>query len=117
MNRIKNPELEKLIADLKTLSATKKSQLWKRIALDLERPTRQRRVVNVYKIDKYALENEVVIVPGKVLGVGELSKKVSVAAFTFSDDARKKISEKGEVMSIPELMAKNPQGKGVRILG
>ena len=60
MNRIKNPELEKLIADLKTLSATKKSQLWKRIALDLERPTRQRRVVNVYKIDKYALENEVV---------------------------------------------------------
>ena len=43
--------------------------------------------------------------------------QVSVAAFTFSDEAFKKIREKGEALTIPELMHKNPKAKGVRILG
>jgi len=117
MDRQKNLELETLIVELKTLAAKRKSNLWRRIASDLERPTRQRRVVNVWKIDKFAGEGEIVVIPGKVLGVGELSKKVKVAAYTFSEDALKKIKEKGEALSIQELMQKHPEGKNVRILG
>ena len=113
----KNLQLAGLIAELKKLSNQNNCPLWRRIALDLEKPTRRRRVVNVYKIDQYAAADETVIVPGKVLGMGELSKKVSVAAFTFSDEAFKKIREKGEALTIPELMHKNPKAKGVRILG
>lgn len=114
---MKNDQLQRLIKDMKELSAKQTSDFWRRIALDLEKPTRKRRMVNVYKIDKVAEENETVIVPGKVLGTGDLNKKVKVAAYQFSEDALKKINAKGEAITIEELMTINPTGKGVRILG
>ncbi len=112
-----NTQTENLVRSLKRLSIEKECKLWKRIASDLEKPSRSRRLVNVYKLDKYAKDGEVVLVPGKVCGEGELSKKITVAAFQFSESAREKIAKSGKVMTIPELMKENPQGKKVRILG
>jgi large subunit ribosomal protein L18e len=110
-----NYQLQQLLLELET---KRESKLWGRVAKDLKKPARQRRVVNVYKIDKYAKEGETVVVPGKVLSVGTLSKPVSVAAFQFSDDAKKKIIEaQGKVLSIKELLSENPEGRKVRILG
>ena len=109
-----NYQLQGLLTELKQ----QESNFWQRIASDLEKPTRQRRIVNLYKIDRYAQEGETIAVPGKVLSVGELSKKVDVAALSFSADARRKIeAAKGKVFSLRELAQKNPQGRGVRILG
>ena len=109
-------ELQTLIADLKKHSLT--SKLWKRIAKDLSKSTRQRRVVNLYKINKYAREGETIIVPGKVLSIGEIEKKVNVAAYQFSTQAKTKIEDKqGSAITIKELLEKNPDGKKVRILG
>jgi large subunit ribosomal protein L18e len=110
---MKNEQLEKLIRDMKAV----KSDFWTRIAHDLDKPTRDRRIVNVNKIDKVCKENETIIVPGKVLGTGDLNKKVNVCAYQFSEEAIRKIKEKGEALSIQELMTKNPSGKGVRIIG
>ncbi|GAG29486.1 unnamed protein product, partial [marine sediment metagenome] len=42
-----NEHLRKLIAELKKLSIEQNAAIWKRIALELERPTRQRRIVNI----------------------------------------------------------------------
>jgi large subunit ribosomal protein L18e len=117
MKRHKNPELASLIQELKRLSIEKKVKLWKRIATDLEKPTRNRRIVNIYKINKHAKPDETVIVPGKVLGVGELHKKISIAAYNYSEEALKKIKAKGEALTIQELMQKNPSAKKVRIIG
>tara|TARA_Y100000310_G_C20299247_1_gene630967 strand:+ start:28 stop:387 length:360 start_codon:yes stop_codon:yes gene_type:complete len=109
-------ELQNLLLDIKKVSL--KSNFWKRIAKDLSKPTRQRRVVNLYKINKYAKEGETIIVPGKVLSIGELDKKVNIAAYQFSTQAKIKIENKqGSVITIKELLEKNPQGKKVRILG
>ena len=91
--------------------------IWKRIADDLSRPTRQRRIVNLYKINKFAKENETIIVPGKILAVGELDHSVTVAAFTFSGAALDKINKVGKAMSINELIQENPKGKKIRIFG
>ncbi len=111
-----NYELQQLIAELEPHA--KKSDLWRRISDDLQKPTRARRTVNVYKINECALDGETVIVPGKVLATGDITKKVDVAAFTFSSEAKKKITDaKGKVLSITELLKQNPQGKKVRILG
>jgi len=75
-------------------------------------------VVNVYKIDKYARDGETILVPGKVLSVGNLNKKVDVAALTFSAEAKEKINQaQGRALSITELFKQNPDGKKVRILG
>ena len=114
---MKNQHLTTLVQELKKNSIETKVKLWKRIAIDLEKPTRNKRIVNIFKIDQNANLNETIIVPGKVLGTGELTKKVVVAAYNFSDSAYKKIKEKGEAISIQELMKKNPQGRKVRILG
>ena len=93
-------------------------KVWKRIASDLEKPTRRRATVNLYKINQNTKDEETVIVPGKVLSVGELDHKVNVAAFNFSTEARNKIvNAKGKVLTIYELLKLNPKGKGVRIIG
>ncbi len=95
-----------------------KSNLWKRVAKDLKKPARQRRTVNIYKIEKNAGDGETILVPGKVLSMGSLKKKVDVAALNFSSEAKRKITEaKGKALTIGELLDKNPQGNKVRILG
>ena len=113
----KNMQLQTLVRGLKRLSIDNQAKLWKRIATDLERSTRNRRAVNVYKIDAHAKDGEIIIVPGKVLGDGEMTKKVTVAAYQFSDIAREKIAKNGKVLTIQELMKQNPKGAKVRILG
>jgi large subunit ribosomal protein L18e len=109
-------ELQNLIRDLKILASKEKVALWKRIAYELERPTRQRRKVNLYKINKYTKEDETAIVPGKVLSLGNLDKKITIAAYQFSQDALKKISKNGKAISIQDLISKNKKGKKVRII-
>jgi large subunit ribosomal protein L18e len=113
----KHEELKKLVSELKKLSIDKKVNLWKRVAEDLESSTRRHRIVNVYKLSKSAKANEIIIVPGKVLGTGDIDSAVTVAAYKFSDEAERKISEKGKIMTIEELMKKNPTAKNVRIIG
>ena len=110
-----NPELINLIRNLKKLSNSQEVKLWKRIALDLSKPTRIRRKVNIYKIDKFTRDGETAIVPGKVLSVGELTKKIKIAAYQFSESAKEKL--KDNALTIEELMEKNPKGSKVRIIG
>ncbi|MBN2052394.1 50S ribosomal protein L18e [Candidatus Woesearchaeota archaeon] len=114
---MKNEQLMELLQLLKKAAIDNDAAIWKRVASDLEGPTRRRRVVNVYKLEKYAKDNEIVVVPGKVLGTGELSKKITVAAYTFSGQALDKINAKGKAMSIKELVEKNPKGSKIRIMG
>ena len=112
-----NIVLSSLIQELRKKANEHKANIWKRIADDLEKPTRKRRIVNVYKINKFTKDNETVIVPGKVLAVGELDHNVTVAAFTFSGSASEKINKVGKAIPINELLKEDPKGKKIRILG
>lgn len=105
-----NPEMEETI---KKLSRTK-VRIWKAVARKLIRPRRKRLGVNLWKINKYSKEGDVVVVPDKVLAAGELDHKIVLAAAEISDAARKKI--KGECMEIGKLLEKNPKGSGVKII-
>jgi len=111
-----NYQLKTLLLELE--SKARESKFWKRVVKDLMKPSRQRRTVNVYKIDKFARDGEMVLVPGKVLSLGEISKPVQVAAVNFSQEAKRKNTEaKGKALTIKELLQQNPEGKKVRILG
>mgnify|MGYP001591429753 CR=1 FL=1 len=113
-----NPVLQNLIQELKKRSRQQSLNLWKRVASDLERPTRQRRVVNLSSITRYTKENDIVIVPGKVLGAGNLEHKLTISAFQFSDGAREKIEKVGaKIVPLIQLSKENPSGKGIRIIG
>ena len=97
--------------------AGKTTPLWKRVAEELEASTRRMAAVNLSKIEKVLGEGEIALVPGKVLSTGNLSKKITVAAFTYSEAAREKIlAAKGEALTLSELLKKNPQGKNVRLM-
>jgi len=113
-----NPGLKDLINELKKASIDQKAAIWKRIALDLERPTRNRRIVNLSKINRFTKDNETVVVPGKVLGSGTLDHKVNIAAYTFSQSAIEKINKAGsKVILLNDIIKESPKGKGIRIIG
>jgi len=109
--------LQNLVKDLLILGNKEKAPLWKRLAQDLSRPTRIRRAVNIGRIQRYVRENEIALVPGKVLSEGELTKKVTVAAYQFSEKAKEKINKNGKAITIKHLMTENPKGNKVRIIG
>jgi large subunit ribosomal protein L18e len=113
-----NEELQSIIAELRKASCMEKINLWKRVAADLSKPSRQRRAVNLSRIDRYTKDSDVIIVPGKVLSAGDLNHKVDVAAFSFSKSAKDKIIRaQGKALSISELIKKNPKAQGIKIIG
>ena len=108
-----NQVLVKLVSSLMKES----KPLWKKVAYELSRPRRQRVTVNLSKIENYAKDETTILVPGKVLGSGAISKKVKIAAFSFSEGAKKLITNAGgHAMSIDDLYKNNPQGKDVLII-
>ncbi len=110
--------LQNLIHELKKRSNEQAVNIWKRIANELERPSRQRRVVNLSNINRHTKEDEIIIVPGKVLGSGVLQHKLTISAFQFSDGAKEKIEKIGaKVIPLLELSKAVPDGKNIRIIG
>ena len=74
--------------------------------------------MNVSRLNRYTKKGETVVIPGKVLGAGSLNHPITVAAFTFSGQARLKIENaKGKCLSISDLVKKNPEGKEVKVIG
>jgi large subunit ribosomal protein L18e len=109
--------LRRLIRYLRKKSNEENVKIWKDIAWRLERPRRQRAEVNLSRINRYTKEGDMVIVPGSVLGAGNLDHKVIVAAWKFSEKAREKIIQAGgEAITIEELVERNPKGSGVIIM-
>jgi len=90
--------------------------IWRDVAERLWKPRRQRVEVNLSTINRYTENGDVVVVPGKVLGSGELDHPVTVAAWKFSRRALKEIRKKGEAITIDDLLERNPEGKGVKII-
>ena len=113
-----NQELINLIHELKKQSIEKESPIWKDIALRLEKSSKNWSEVNLNRISNHINEEEIALIPGKVLSSGNLTKKVTIAAWSFSDKSYEKIrAAGGKSISIDELMKNNPKGEKIRILG
>ncbi|MGQ4874822.1 MAG: 50S ribosomal protein L18e [Promethearchaeota archaeon] len=102
----------KLIRDLwKT-----KKRIWKKVSKKLAGPRKNRVEANLYRINKKTKEGDVIVVPGKVLGIGELDHKITIACLNCSASARKKIEASGsKLISISQLLEQNPKGSNVKI--
>ena len=113
-----NPNLTKLITELKILSRENEASIWREIAKRLEKPSRVWPEVNVATIDKHAKANENIVIAGKLLGQGTLTKPVTIAAYSASTSAKSKVENSGgKCIDILELAKSNPKGSGVRIMG
>ena len=111
-----NPRLSSLIADLKSTARNGGGEVWDDVAERLEKPRRTHAEVNLGRIERYAQEDETVVVPGKVLGSGALRKEVTVAAVDFSSTAETKIEQVGDAVDLEEAIEQNPDGTNVRVI-
>jgi large subunit ribosomal protein L18e len=93
-----------------------KRRIWKKVSKKLSGPRRERVEANLYRINKKTKENDVIVVPGKILGIGEIDHKLTIACLECSKTARKKIETSGsKLLSIEELFEQNPEGKNVKV--
>ncbi len=117
IDRKRNPQLVGLVDRLYTLSAAKKSKLWRDVARRLEAPVKSRPSVNLSKVDRFCKEGDTVLVPGKLLGAGSITKKVTVSAYSHSGSAARKLAEAGcSLVSIESLAESNPAGSDIKII-
>jgi large subunit ribosomal protein L18e len=110
--------IRKLVEELRRVARENGARAWLRVAEELEKPRRARRVVNLSRINRYARENEMVVVPGVVLGSGFIDKKVTVVALRASRTALRRLREAGcTFMTLKEALKANPKASNVRIIG
>lgn len=108
-----NPAKHDLIIKLENT----KRRIWKAVAKKLNKRRQDSIKVNLGKINNVTKENEVIVVPGKVLGDGSVDHKITIAAFSFSESAKNKLDEnKIKIMTIEELLETNPTGTNVKII-
>jgi len=106
-----NPEI------VETIFLAKKNKNWLKIADILSRPRRKKSILNLDQIDNQTKEGDTIVVPGKVLGEGNVTKKLRIVALQFSEEARKKLKDKKcEVVTIKQEIEKNKDAKGVKII-
>jgi len=112
-----NPELLTVIRSLRKKARDSNAPIWRDVADHLSFSSRRCVAVNLSRLNRYTRAKETVVVPGKVLGAGNLDHPVSVAAFSFSAQARLKISKaRGKCLSIPDLLEANPDGSNVKMM-
>jgi large subunit ribosomal protein L18e len=110
--------IDNTILSLRNAFKRNKAQIWRALQEELAGPRANRREINVKRLAEITKTDEVVIVPGKVLGTGSLGHKLTVCAFSISETAARKIIESGgKVVTFDDLINKHPDGKGVRIIG
>ncbi|MBI3842802.1 MAG: 50S ribosomal protein L18e [Thaumarchaeota archaeon] len=113
-----NQVVLQMARELKNASKKNKAPIWLRLAELALKPSSARRVVNVGQIDKFTKDNDIIVVPGKVLGTGNLTHKITLCSFSISNSGAQKIlNSGGKILSLSELVKNNPTGKGVKIVG
>lgn len=102
---------------VETIILAKKNKGWQDVASVLSYPRRKRIEKNIGEISEQSKVGEIVIIPGKVLSMGEIDKKIKVGALYFSEKAKEKLNKAGcETLSIHEEIKKNPEAKGIKVL-
>ncbi len=87
------------------------------VAKLLARPVRKQIKVNLEKIEEQSKKEGKILVPGKVLSMGDLDKKLKIVGLSASEKAIEKIKSKhGEFIPISEEIKKNPELKNLVLI-
>lgn len=103
-----NPEI------METINLAKKNNLLD-LAKKLSAPRSQYKNVNLDELER--AEGDKILIIGKVLGSGDITRKIGIAALSFSEGAKDKLNKAGcDMKSIKMAIEKNPKMEGVTIL-
>jgi large subunit ribosomal protein L18e len=115
--RKENPELARVIIELNRAAKAHKAPVWRAAADRLAQPRHQVFPLNVGHLERLAAAKETIVVPGKLLAEGNLTKALTIGAISYSSEARSKVQAAGgSALSISDLVKSHPDGKGVRLL-
>ena len=118
INRKSNTELVQSITSLKKAARDNDAPIWRSIAKRLEGPSRNWPTVNISKLEYNSQKNSKIVVPGKLMGSGNLTKKVTVSAYSFTKSATEKIEKAGgKCLHYNDFIKSNPKGKDVMVIG
>ena len=113
-----NQPVLKMAKELKKASRKNDAPIWSTLAKFALKPSSAKRTVNLNKINELTKENDIVVIPGKVLGTGNISKKITLCSFSISLSAAKKILDSGgKILNFEDMIEEFPTGKGVIMLG
>jgi len=113
LKKKKNPELVETIIAAKKQKAEK----WLEVGNFISTPKRKMAKINIFEINKQAKEGDTIVVPGKVLGTGEIDKKIKIVALSFSAKALKKLKKTGsQAIKIKDEIKSNPEAEGIKII-
>ncbi len=102
---------------VETISLALKHKPWEKIGAILSGSTRRQAKVNLSLIDKETKAGDTIIIFGKVLSLGNITKKLVICALSISAQAKEKLKEsKSEFRTIKEEITKNPKAEGIKIL-
>ena len=103
-----NPEV------VETIELAKKNNLLE-IAKRLSSPKSNYSNLNLEELNQ--LKENKVLVLGKILGNGEIEKKMKIIALGFSESAKEKLKKAGcEIKTIKQEIETNPKLEGVKII-
>ena len=94
-----------------------RSKFWNKVGYELAKSRRMWANVNLSKLERYAQKDNKIVVPGKVLGSGRLTKKLRIYAFEYSQSAKKGIAASGgNAEYLGDLFEKKPPCRELQII-
>lgn len=115
------PESNQVILVVKSLehaAVANKAPIWRSVAKLMKMPKRKKPTMNIEKVAKLVKEGQTVLVPVRLLSLGEVPDfAFTIAVASASVPARAKFAgKKAKLVSILQLLEANPKGSGVRII-
>jgi large subunit ribosomal protein L18e len=112
-----NDGLNRLIDLINKTGRDEQAPFWGDLGMRLSKSRKSRGNINLSRIERFTKADEVVAVPGKLLGAGSINHSVTVAALSFSNGAREKVKKAGgRCVSFEELLRENPRGSNIKIM-
>lgn len=100
-----------------TIALALKNSAWHKVAQRLSASTRDYVSVNLSQLDSITKNGETVVVLGKVLGSGNITKKIRVCALGFSSSAIEKMKKtKSESVSVMDEIKINPKAESIKLI-
>lgn len=102
---------------LEAISLALKQKNWLPLAKILSSSTRKFSSINLEEIEKKTSAGDIVVIPGKVLSSGDITKKIRISSLGISKSALEKLKKtKSEAVSISDEIKKNPKASGIKII-
>ena len=76
---------------VETIILAKKNKGWNEVASIISSPRRLKLELNLDRLNKETKAGETAVIPGKILSLGKIEKKIKAVALAFSEKAREKL--------------------------